>query len=202
MKNSIITVGPTSEPVSILEAKQQLRILSDDTTFDVEISRKLTAARQWIERRYGISLISQTRKQTQAAFPCGKINLLYPPVQAITSFTYTDSNGATQTMVAGTNYSSAGLLTPVAGGSHDVVIPHLYPVSIWPVAKCIPDAIQIIYVAGYGSDGTYVPQAIKEQILKVLGHFFENRQADAELELSVDQGMAGYETFDHVAIDA
>lgn len=210
MKNSIVTVAPSVEPVSTTEAKAQLRIHADDTTYDTEITRKLAAARQWVERRYGIAIITQTRKQTQDQFPCdGKwsaVKLLYPPVQSITTFSYTDSEGTTQTLVAGTNYSSTGLMTPTVG-AQDIVIPELYPISFWPTIKSVPGAVSITYVAGFGNDGTYVPQPVKEAILMVLAHFFEQRQAEitgesiAKFEMDVDRVMSAYEVFDHAGID-
>lgn len=210
MKNSIVTVVPSVEPVSTTEAKAQLRIHTDDTTYDTEITRKLAAARQWIERRFGISIISQTRKQIQDRFPCdgswSSVKLLYPPVQSITTFSYTDSEGVTQTLVAGTNYSSTGLMTPTLG-AQDIIIPQLYPISFWPTIKSVPGAVSITYVAGFGADGTYVPQPVKEAVLMVLAHFFEQRQAEitgesiAKFEMDVDRVMSGYEVFDHAGID-
>jgi uncharacterized phiE125 gp8 family phage protein len=218
MKRSIVTIGPNTEPVSMTEAKAALRIGPDDTTYDSEIARLNKAARQWVERRYGISLITQTRKQVQDKFyqysPCvsrnyqNAIQLLYPPVQSIESFFYTDEAGVEQELVEDTNFGAAGLMTPVVG-AEDIDVPRLYPINTWPLFKYIPDVVQITYVCGYGANGTFVPETIKQAIKMVLANFFEHRleQETGErvqivnLEMNVDRIMSTYEVFNHVGVN-
>src|SRR5258706_13905651 len=139
MKHSIIKTGPTAEPVSLTEAKIQLRIATADTTYDTEVGNLLKAARQWVERRYGISLITQSRTQFQdqlyerypiyrnflgpyySRFP---VMLMYPPVQSITSFKYYDTDQNLQSLTLNTDYFAAGLMTPTLG-SQDIEIPRI-----------------------------------------------------------------------------
>ena len=222
MKVSIIKTAPVAEPITLLEAKTQLRILGADTTYDTEITGLISEARDWIERRYEISLITQSRVQYQdqlydrypiyrnflgpyySRFP---VMLMNPPVQSITSFKYYDTNQVLQTLALNTDYFAAGLANP-AVGAQDIEIPRIWPASSWPVFKWIPDSIQIEYVAGFGNDGTYVPASIKRAIKMVLTHFFENRSEEitgervGTFEMSVDRVMSTYETFQHVGIYA
>ena len=219
MKHSLVKVAPAVEPVSLTEAKTQLRIDSSDTSYDTEITGLITAARQWIEQRFGISLITQTRTQKQdqlyERYPIYRnflgpyysrttLGLLYPPVQSITSFKYIDTDGNQQTFTA---YTAQGLTTPRVGAL-DIETPRLYPNVTWPVFKWIPDAIEIEYVCGYGDDATYVPEVIKIAIKMVLSHFFENRMEEitgdrvSKFEMSIDRVMASFENFQHVGVYA
>lgn len=221
MKTSLVTIAPSAYPVSLTEAKTQLRIASADTTYDTEITRLITAASQWIERRYGISIISQTRTQLQDNFyekyPIFRnflgpyysrypVTLLYPPVQSVTFIKYYDTNGILQTLDAAT-YSIAGLMTPTLG-AQDIETPRIWPANSWPVFKWIPDTIQIKYISGFGADSTYVPELIKTAVLMVLSHFFENRMEEitgdriSKFEMSIDRVMSSYENFQHVNLYA
>lgn len=222
MKNSLVTTAPAAYPVSPAEAKAQLRIASADVTYDTEITRLITAATQWVERRYGISIITQTRTQFQDNFyekyPIFRnflgpyysrypVTLLYPPVQSVTFIKYYDTNQVLQTLDPAT-YTVAGLIPPTAG-AQDIETPRIWPVSSWPIFKWIPDTIQIKYVSGFGDDSTKVPEVIKQAVLMVLSGLFENRQEEAivpdrliKFEMSVDRIMSSYENFQHVNLYA
>lgn len=78
-----------------------------------------------------------------------RIMLPFPRVQQIVLFQYQDENGDTQVMTTGTgqgNYiadlqSQPARLTPPFG-------------LMWPVARVIPNAVQVDYVTGYGANIT------------------------------------------------
>ena len=222
MKVSLVTSAPAAYPVSLNEAKAQLRIVSADTTYDTEITRLITAATQWVEARYQISIITQTRKQLQdnfyerypiyrgdsqrwySLFP---VVLLKPPIQSIVTFAYTDQSGANQTLTAGTDYTAYGTMTPTIG-AQDIENCRLIPINKWPTFWFIPDAIRITYKAGFGDDSTFVPETIKTAVLMVLSHFFENRMEEITgerigvFEMTIDRVMSTYENFQHVNIFA
>ena len=222
MKVSLVTTAPATYPVSSDEAKAQLRIPTADTTYDTEITRLITAAAQWVERRYQISIITQTRKQVQdnfyerypiyrgdsqrwySLFP---VVMLYPPVQSITTFAYTDQSGVNQTLAPTTDYTAYGIMTPSAG-AQDIENCRLIPINKWPTFQFIPDAIRITYVAGFGS-ASQVPEVIKQAVLMVLSGLFENRTEEiitpdrlVKLEMTIDSLMSTYENFQHVNIYA
>lgn len=221
MKVSTITVRSTANAITIQEAKAQLRIAEDDHTYDSEILSMITDATQWLERRYGISILTQTRVQRQDNFydcwppvsqrvwyPVTPIKLLYPPVQTVTGFTYQDFQGNVQNYALNTDYKAAGLVTPVLGGSEDLIIPRLYAVNSWPANKNVPEAVQITYKSGYGDDASYVPGPVRRGIKMLLTHFNENRQEEmvgervAKFEMGLDRVMAGYEVHQHSTIEA
>lgn len=227
MKVSIVTTAPAVEPVSLSEAKAQLRIDSTNTTFDTEISQMITEARAWVESRYGISIITQSRQQRQdnfyesfdrypldgvasqryyTRFP---VKILFGPVQSVDSVKYYDTNGVQQTLVLNTDYSAAGLVTPTKG-LQQFPVASIYPVNSWPSFKWIPESVQINYTAGWGSDSTYVPGPVKRAIKYVLGHFFENRLEESttenrlliQLQFGCDRIMSLYQDYQQTNIYA
>lgn len=221
MKTNLVTIAPTVYPVSASEAKNQLRIASGDTTYDTEITRLITAASQWIERRYGISIITQTRTQFQDNFyekyPIFRnflgpyysrypVTLLYPPVQSVTFIKYYDTSQVLQTLDPAT-YTVTGLMAQVQG-AQDIETPRIFPQSSWPEFKWIPDTIQIKYVSGFGDTSAYVPEVIKTAVLMCLSHFFENRMEEitgdriSKFEMSIDRVMSSYENYQHVNLYA
>lgn len=222
MKVSIVTEAPASEPITLDDAKRQLKIVLSDTSYDDELTPLITDARQWIERRYGLSIITQKREQRQDEFysrlyprrlsPMSyvgyryPIRLLYPPVQTVESVKYIDTDGNEQTLAANTDYRVAGLMAPIEG-AQDIIVARLYPVNSWPTFRYIPEAITIEYTCGYGDDPENVPSVIKRGILMVLTHFFEYRSEEitgerlATFSMTVDRVMSSYEVFEHIDAD-
>lgn len=226
MKRSVVTVAPSVEPVTLTEAKTQLRIISSDSTYDTEVNSLITAARQWVEKRYGIAFITQTREQRQdnfyetygywRAYSQGyyyaynnrfKLDMLYGPVQDILTVQYVASDGTLSTLAYSTDYDKVGLITPVSGGIQDVPIAAIYPVNSWPTFKWIPEAIRITYRCGFGDSAIHVPAPIKQAILRVLGSMFDNRMDEtfspdriAQMEFNVDRIMSTYAVYQHANI--
>lgn len=222
MKVSVVTVAPTIEPVTLSDAKSQLRISADNPIYDLEVSALIVTARTYVERRYGLSIITQSRQQRQDSFYEDSrdtrrsdystdysrfvTKLLNGPVQSVSSVTYVDEDGATQTL-SPSAYTTTGMVTPVLGSAQDVIIGGIYPVDVWPDFKLVSEAIKITYVCGFGNSGAYVPATIKQAILKTITHLFEYRSDEAltadlqqlvKFEMGVDRLMSSYEVFEHV----
>lgn len=220
MKTSIIVTKPAAEPVSVQEAKDQLRIDANDLTFDAEVTRIITEARVWLEENYNLSIITQTREQrqdnlydrwplyridSQRLYNRFAITLLKPPLQSMVSFTYMDTSGNTQTLAEGTDFIAAGKMTPIVG-QQEIIIPRIYPANQWPSFKWVPEAIKIQYQSGFGPDSTYVPQAIKRALLMLITTFYENRLEEVDsratkLDFSVDKIMSAFIVYDNVNIN-
>ena len=45
----------------------------------------------------------------------------------------------------------------------------------WPTAQRPINAVEIVYVAGYGADRTAVPMALRKAILLLAGYYFDKR---------------------------
>lgn len=157
-----VKTQPTTEPVSVTEAKAHLRI--DDTDSDTYIEGLIKAARQMCEHYTGLSFITQTREAIMDKFPCGSkdISLPYGPVISVTSVTYTDSDGDAVPLTANDDYR-----VDIYGG-------RIQAVDGWFDTDGSNNAVIVEYVAGY-ANAAAVPQVIKQAILFQVAAMYENR---------------------------
>lgn len=177
-----ITTDPTCEPVSTTEAKEFLRYDSDAA--NATIDQLVKAARRLVEQWEWRALITQTITLKLDAFPSDPddvIHLPRPPLQSVTSIKYVDSDGVTQT-IDSANYdvdttSEPGRVKPSYG-------------NVWPTPRVQNNAVEVIYVAGYGDDGKSVPEDTRLAIRMLVAHFWRNREAVSEYNLKeVPLGM-------------
>jgi len=160
----ILVTAPESEPVSISEAKAHLRVtFSDEDTY---IDSLVKTARRQAEKYCRRAFITQTWDLVLDGFPCGSIEVPLPPLQSVTSITYVDTNGATQTLASG-NYtvdtkSNPARITPAYG-------------KVWPTTQSHINVVTVRFVAGYGSS-TDVPDDIGHALKLMIGHWYENRE--------------------------
>ena len=101
-----LVTPPATEPVSLEEAKAQLRVMH--TSEDTLISRLISAATRHIERIVDLSLTTRTYRLTLDAFS-DYIELPRGPVQSVTSVQYVDADGETQTV--STDFDSTDLVS-------------------------------------------------------------------------------------------
>lgn len=161
---------PATGPLSLVEAKDHLRIEADFTADDTQVTRKLKTAIGLIEEMTGRSLLPQTFRQTLYRFPhsAEPIRLLRSPLRSVASVTYKDSDGATQTIASGDLYTDAN-------GEPGIVAPTVN--QTWP-GELLPRQGSVIvqFSAGY-DDGAAVPSALVDAVYLLLGHLYENRAA-------------------------
>lgn len=91
---TVTTVGPATEPVSLADAKLHCRV--DDTASDDIIADYIEGARSQVETITGTRLVSQTVEMRCSSF-YDLDKLPVAPVSSITSVEYVDDNGDTQT---------------------------------------------------------------------------------------------------------
>jgi uncharacterized phiE125 gp8 family phage protein len=160
------TVAPTKEPVTLDMAKAHLRV--DDGEEDALIAQIIATAREWCEDFQRRSYVTQTWRLTLDEFPCAdEISIPRPPLASVSSITYVDTNGDTQT-----------LATTVYAVDTDAEPGRVYLKynQTWPSTRDITNAVTITFVAGYGADDGYVPAKVKQAMLLLIGHWFENRE--------------------------
>lgn len=162
--------GPTTEPVTLAEVKLHLRI--DHTEEDALLTGLVTAARQLLENDVRRALITQTWELVLDAFPGeGYLCLPRPPLQSVTSVTYTTQAGVATTFAASNyvvdTYTEPGRIVLKTGSS-------------WP-GETLKEAAGVVvrYVAGFGA-ASAVPQLFKQAIWLMVGHWYENREAVSE----------------------
>lgn len=185
-----IVTPPTEEPVTQDEVIDHLRIDATDVE-DTLLPIYISAVRRWIERLAGIAFISQTLEWARDFFPptgltygltrmgyppigsdiwesdaFGSIILPRPPLISVTSVTYVDGSGATQTLATNQyqvdTRSYPGRIAPAYGVS-------------WPDTRWQPNAVVVRYVAGY-TDAASVPEDLKQVVLLACGMLYENRE--------------------------
>jgi uncharacterized phiE125 gp8 family phage protein len=163
-----VSVGtePSVEPVSVDEAKLHLRV--DIATENDLITRLIAVARRHSEQLSGKAFITQTLAGGLSGWPRdGVIRLPYMPLQSVTSITYVDADGDTQT-----------LAETVYGVDTKLGLIYLKNNQSWPTTALRDyDPITVTWVAGYGDAAADVPDAYKQAILLLVGHWFENRES-------------------------
>ena len=165
------TVAPTIEPVTLDEIRDHLRL--SDSADEATALAYLLVAREAIEQQeLSRALLTQTWKLRLEGWPWDspyrRIRLPRPLLQSVTSITYTDTSGTTQTL-------SASLYTVNAQAEPAIVVP-AYGQS-WPSPRVQRGvaAVTIEYVAGWTNRGL-VPEAIRQAIKLLVGEMWENRE--------------------------
>lgn len=156
-----VTTAPTVEPVTLADLKEHLRVIDDDE--DAKIEAILTASRAYVEEHTGRALCTQTITLKLDRFPC-RIELPRPPLASVTSITYVDQNGTTQTL-------SADSYRVSTSGEPGTIDPAYN--TAWPSTRAISDAITIVYVAGFGAAAA-VPPLYVHAIKLMASHLFDN----------------------------
>ena len=178
----IQTVAPDEEPLTLKQAKKQLRVELDETEEDELIRTLIKAARSAAETFLRRQLITATYELYLDAFP-KQIQLPHPPLQAVNSIKYIDADGAEQTL---------------ADSVYDVDIASMVGRAVlaygesWPSTRAQIQAVTVNYDAGYGQR-TAVPPDIIAGLKLHVGHLFEHRE-DVVLGISVAELPKGSES--------
>jgi uncharacterized phiE125 gp8 family phage protein len=156
-----VVTPPTTEPVTIAEAKAQLSIGASDDSHDAELASMIAAAREEWERDTSIALITRTLEHRLPKF-LSTVVLSVRPAIAVSSVTYVDTTGTTQT-VSSTNYYL---------DSDEV---RFLDTFVKPDVQDRSEAVKITYTAGYGSDSRACPELDRMAIKLSLANRFEDR---------------------------
>lgn len=180
-----MTSAPAVEPVTLAEAKNHLRITASNSDEDALISNLIKAARQWCEAYTGCSFVLQTWQVKLDEFPeC--IKLPRGPVIAVSSITYLDTSGDSQTLASSSYRVDADTIPARVTEAY---------ASTWPSTYPVTNAVTVTYTAGYEDTGSSptddVPEAIQQAILLMVAHLFENREASSVAALTeIPMGVA------------
>lgn len=147
-----LQTAPTTEPLSIADIKEHLRIDDSVTDHNTELAALIIVARKYVEEVTRRGLITQTWDYWLDRFPFGdrEIELPRSPVSSVDSITYVDENGTEQTW-ASSNYT-------VDTDSEPGRIYLAYN-KRWPAIRSQRKAVKIRFVAGYG-DAVDVPDDV------------------------------------------
>lgn len=135
-----------------------------NTTSDPELNALIKAARHAAEGYTRRALVTQTWDMTLDHFPCWEMSIPKPTLQSVTSITYVDSDGVTQTLAADQYKvdiaSAPARITPAYG-------------LVWPITRWQTNAVTVRFVAGYGAAAA-VPDGIKAWMIIRIKHLFDN----------------------------
>lgn len=193
-----VTTPPSVEPVTLLDVYAHLRL--DYTSqgspseashpLDDLLRQNIAAARADVEKETGLSLIAQTLRLSVPGFPgtCAgprRIELRRPPLIAVEGVYYYDSLNSLQQVAAADYYTT------------DELVAELRLVSGFatPVTYDRPDAVRVIYRAGYLGTGSppatqaelaeNVPEPLKQAIL--IGVELLQGDADDKLRAALEK---------------
>lgn len=202
-----LVTAPAVEPVSLAEAKLNMRVDIDDE--DDLVLSDVVAGRERVELETGRQLITATWQLWLNGFPgYGYLGLGGSP-----ALDWSGSSAFAFGMGAWMDWSAAYsnrhfIDVPLAPLQRVVSItyvdpaaivqtwdPSLYQVSApsgphatrgkiqpaygvsWPVTRCQLDAVVITFEAGYGNTAASVPQMLRRANLLIAGDFYNNREA-------------------------
>jgi hypothetical protein len=185
-----LVTAPTTEPVTEDEAKTWAKI--DTTADDAIVGQLITAARMGAEEFMRRALITQSWKLTldlagnslNDSLPEGTYDLPISVLYGSLGRSVELPKGVIQSITSATTYAldnSSSVYDPsnyfldTAGGRLVLNIGSIWPANMRQRAAC-----EIVYVAGYGSKASDVPQPIKTGLLIHVASMYEQRGQSAD----------------------
>jgi uncharacterized phiE125 gp8 family phage protein len=162
----VLTAAPEREPVSVSEAKDYLRI--DSAVEDPVVASLILAARLHIEGALDIAMMSQSWSLFLDCWPeDGCVPIPLGPLKSVDSVKVYDADDAAQTVSPETYAVDLSSLRPrlvrQAG-------------AVWPQPGRAANAIEIAVTAGYGDAPDQVPQPIRQAVLMLVAHWYQERE--------------------------
>lgn len=187
------TTDPALAPLNNDEIERHLVVAAGVDGLVIE--GLVTAATNLVEGRLHRAIMPQTWQWTLDEFPDDRvIRIPRPPLASVTSVTYIDTAGTSQT------FASSNYIVDASGEPGRIA---LIPSASWPATQDRINAVVVTYIAGYASQAV-VPESIIHAIKLLVGHWYENREAvltgtiSKELEFAVDALLAPYRNLELV----
>ena len=173
--NLTLATAPTVESLTLTEAKAHLRVdTADDDTY---ITTLIVVARRYLDGYSGVlgrCLVNSTWDLVLDTFPSdGIIDIPLLPLVSVASINYIDGDGASQL-----------LATSVYDVDTGKGLVRLAYDQSWPATRSVYNAVTVQFVAGYGVAAD-VPETLKQAMLLLIGHFYENRETVSAIKSSV-----------------
>lgn len=159
-----LKTAPATFPITLAEAKAHLRVTTEDE--DTYISALIAAATSHLDGTAGIlgrCLVSQVWYLLYDTFPTGDLMIPLGPVLSIDKVEYVDPDTLDYVTWSSSNYDVDLVSTDA----------WVLPVNGWPTIADTALAVRVTFTAGYET----IPQAIKQAMLLLIGHWYENREA-------------------------
>lgn len=170
MRETHFSIEVTSEAVNpvVSTAEARAHVQQNHTDDDTYLDALVKAATIQAKKITGLSLITESLTIRFDRFPGRIVKLPAGPIQTFSSIAYLDGAGVSQTL-------SASLYATDLYSK----IPRVFPAASqnWPGTQCMPNAVTMAVIAGYGDDGEDVPEGIRHAIKLMVGHWYRNRES-------------------------
>ena len=158
-----VSVQPADEPVTLAEAKVQCRVAADQTDEDARLTSYALAARYLVEAHTGTKLMPQTVVMRCSSW-CDLAKLPTGPITAISSISYLDTDGVSQTL-------STDIYEAVLADLRGEI--RLKIDQSWPSIRQVSDAITVTASAGYD----VLPEPIIGAIMLLIEQWYDERSS-------------------------
>ena len=160
--SSILLTPPASEPWTLAEAKQFLRVAHDDD--DAVITSLIAAARGQVEAQTRRGLIAQTWRLVRDMWPeDGRIALRIGPLRSVIAARVFDSTGNASAIDVG-----RFVLDKAAG-----VIAS--PAWSLPQPGRAVAGLELDVEIGFGTTAADIPQVLRHAVRSLTAHWYDNR---------------------------
>ncbi len=170
------TIAPTQVIMDAAELRAHSRI--DITDEDDLLDSYIAAATEMLETDIQRALLTQTWRLSLDRFPSDVIELRVCPVIAVSSVTYLDGAGDTQTLATSVytadTANEPGRITLKYG-------------QTWPTTYLQANAVTVTFTAGYSSV-LAVPELAKQAVRMLVGHWFNNRETVQDKGMTTPYG--------------
>jgi hypothetical protein len=183
MSGLVTVTEPSIEPISVIEARDHLRL--DDDVDETLVYSLILAARQWGENYTGRSFISRTMQMYLDGFseldsPLWEgtrtgihitnyqnyIEIAGAPVSAVSSIKYYNDADAVST------WATSNYYVDIISEPQRIV---LRDSGTFPTNLRAANGLEINYTSGYGTNRTDVPEAIRVALMQYMTFMYEHR---------------------------
>jgi uncharacterized phiE125 gp8 family phage protein len=162
--SSILLTPAAVEPLTLADAKAYLRVAHSDD--DAVIAALIAGARNHVEAQTRRALITQTWRLIRDGWPPdGRIAVVPVPLRSVVAARIYDAGGATHAINTG------------AFVADKAAAPAILAFAPWTLSEPGRAAagIEIDVEVGYGSAPANVPETLRQALLLLVAHWYENR---------------------------
>jgi uncharacterized phiE125 gp8 family phage protein len=162
--SSILLTPPAAEPVALPDAKAYLRVAIDDD--DAVIAALIATARSHIEAQTRRALITQTWRLIRDGWPPdGRIAVMPVPLRSVVAARIYDAGGSTHAIDTGIFVADKTAAPAVLSS---------VPWTLTEPGRAAA-GIEIDVEVGYGGAPANVPESLRQALLLLVAHWYENR---------------------------
>lgn len=161
----IVTVVPTTLPLTINEVKEHLRLDLDDKTQDALLKILIKTATNYAEKYTKIDFITRTYETLRDSFD-DSLELRRAPLQSVTKIEYLQDGSFVTVSTDIYFVTSSSTFAHLA----------LKESQAWPTDEDLQEqSVKITFKTGYGNTLSSVPDSLREGLLQHIAAMYENR---------------------------